>query len=138
MAITWTQIGSTETVSSDVIDAITKYYVGPVSGGYLLRVDQHLKIKPQNYPVAPKTAVVFVASAVPVSISWALESSAEEEASSGGYTSTITRAALVGTPLNIDSLPIDTTKIYMLQQTQTLNDEPTGGQSLALTVFQGE
>lgn len=137
MAITWTQVGSTATVSSDALDAITKIYVGPVTGGYLVRADQYLKIKPANFPVSPKTAVAFVAGTVPTSISWSLEALADEESAADGYTSKLTRATLMGTPLDHLSNPIGTTKIYLLEQTQTLNDDPSGGQAVALTVYQG-
>lgn len=137
MAITWTQVGSTTTVSSEILDAITKIYVGAVTGGYLVRADQYLKIKPDNFPVAPKTAVAFVAGTVPTSISWSIEALADEEVTVGENTSKVSRATLMGTPLDNLSNPIGTTKIYLLEQTQTLNNDPTGGQSVALAVYQG-
>lgn len=72
MSITWSVIETeTESAPDFVLNRITS--VGPVSGGYLLRVDLDGDYK--GYVDVFKTAQVFITATTPLGVSWSEQNS---------------------------------------------------------------
>jgi len=128
MTITWTQLGATETESSDDLVLETKTYVATVSYGYLVRVTRRGLYK--GYIMIPKTSIAFVMDGVPTAISWsnqATESEQHTDDSDPAVAFDLVHKIDIGTPNAGSSL------IYRLTTLMYSNSNPTGLIDISVT-----
>ncbi len=132
MAVTWTQIGSTETVTGGDFTQETKVYRGTgITSGYLVKIERSCLYQGQVLPstLAFSYDVAQCTGTVPASFSFTLQA-----------TRTITQGDLVltfrtysGAPLDSGGLGLGTGTLYREDLELTYNGEPRPGATTKIT-----
>lgn len=134
MAITWTQIGSTESESGGDFTLETKVFAGSGAySGYLLKIERSCLYNGILLPSGIEIAIVRAENGFPDLVSWTVESTSNQIIND----STLTRQTLVGVPLvwnpGTESYDAQNGRFYQERTTFYYQGAPRPGAKIALT-----